>query len=197
MASTRLDRTEIGIVRRFGHVRLPHAAPGVHYKLPWPIDRLTRIQAAQVRVVEIGFRSQVVHPRSEPATYEWNAEHRSGRFVRKPEESLMLAGDQNMIELNAAVHYDLARPEAFVLSQADGAATVRAAFESVVQRLSRVRDGRTPHHGAGSSRRSQAQATFRMNWIITPAVSSVLGSSWRTSILRLEVVRAFRDVSGA
>ena len=89
---------------------LPYREPGLHYKLPWPIERLTRIQARRVRVVEVGFRSNSATPDAEPAAYEWNVQHRSGRFQRKPEESLMLTGDQNMIELNATVHYHLVRP---------------------------------------------------------------------------------------
>src|SRR5260370_42626613 len=45
----------------------------------------------------------------------------------------MLTGDQNMVELNATVHYDLARPDEFIFSQLDGNATVRAAAESAIQ----------------------------------------------------------------
>jgi len=56
--------------------------------------------AKRVRVVEIGFRSNSTAPESEPAAYEWNVQHRSGRFQRKPEEALMLTGDQNIIEIS-------------------------------------------------------------------------------------------------
>ena len=112
------------MIERFGK-RLPLEQPGLHFKLPWPIDRLTRIEK-KVRVVEIGFRSSGPATQSEPAAYEWNVQHRSGRFQRKPEESLMLTGDQNMIELNATVHYDLIRPDDFVFRQTDGETTVRA-----------------------------------------------------------------------
>ena len=114
---------EVGIIQRFGQKLLPYDSPGLHYKLPWPIDQLTRVQARRVRVVEIGFRTNATTPDAEPAAYEWNVQHRSGRFQRQPEESLMLTGDQNMIELNAAVHYDLPRPDEFVFGQLDGEAT--------------------------------------------------------------------------
>ena len=89
---------QVGIVERFGRRLVPYEAPGLHYRFPWPIDQLTRIQAKQVRTVEIGFRSAASKPDSEPAAYEWNVQHRSGRFQSRPEESLMLAGDQNMME---------------------------------------------------------------------------------------------------
>ena len=124
---------EVGVIERFGRKVTPFSQPGLHYKLPWPIERLTRIQAHRVRVVEIGFRSNCRAVRTaEPAAYEWNVQHRTGRFQRRPEESLMLTGDQNMIELNATVHYEVAHPDAFLFRQLDGDATMRAAAESVI-----------------------------------------------------------------
>jgi len=94
-----------------------------------------------VRVVEIGFRSTSFSPDNEPPAYEWNVQHRSGRFERKPEESLMLSGDQNMIELNATVHYRLSHPEDFLFRQLDGEATIRAAAESVMQSITTATSG--------------------------------------------------------
>jgi hypothetical protein len=101
---------EVGVIERFGKKVRPFSLPGLHYKLPWPVEKLTRIQAHRVRVVEIGFRSNT-SAGVEPAAYEWNVQHRSGRFQSRPEESLMLTGDQNMIELNATVHYEVDHPD--------------------------------------------------------------------------------------
>src|SRR5262249_14650434 len=111
---------------------IPDEAPGLHYRLPWPVDRLTRVQSTQIRTVEIGYRSNAVKGDAEPAAYEWNVQHRSGRFQTRPEESLMLAGDQNMMEVNAVVHYRLSRPDEFVLRQLDGENTVRTSAEGAL-----------------------------------------------------------------
>jgi len=127
---------EVGVIERFGKKVMPFSAPGLHYKLPWPVERLTRIQAHRVRVVEIGFRSNAGSSGTEPSAYEWNVQHRSGRFQSRPEESLALTGDQNMIELNATVHYDVEHPDAFLFRQMDGEATVREAAESVIHGVS-------------------------------------------------------------
>src|SRR5262249_61486066 len=124
---------EVGVIERFGRKVTPLSDSGLHYKLPWPIDRLTRIQAHRVRVVEIGFRSNIVSSASaEPAAYEWNVQHRSGRFESRPDEALMLTGDQNMIELNATVHYEIEHSDAYLFRQSDPEATVRAASESAI-----------------------------------------------------------------
>ena len=123
------------MIVRFGQKVLPYDEPGLHVKFPWPIDKLVRIQAKRVRVVEIGYRSISSSPDNEPAAYEWNVQHRSGRFQRMPEEALMLTGDQNMIELNATVHYSISHPDDFIFRQLDGDTTIRAAAESVMQML--------------------------------------------------------------
>ena len=188
---------ETGIIQRFGRKLLPYDGPGIHYKLPWPIDRLTRVQARRVRVVEIGYRTNAAASDAEPAAYEWNVQHRSGRFQRRPEEALMLTGDQNMIELNAAIHYDLTRPDEFVFGQFDGDATVRAAAESAVQSVvtgASLDDVLTTGRAAIEQRvKSQLQARLDR-----------YGSGIRVLSVRLEdvhpsleVVDAFRDVSGA
>ena len=128
-----LQPEEEGVILRFGKKVLPLAGPGIHYKMPWPVEILTRVQSRRVRLVEVGFRSSAVFADAEPAAYEWNVQHRSGRFQRKPEESLMVSGDQNMTELTATVHYRLAKPDEFLFNQLDGETTIRTATESVLQ----------------------------------------------------------------
>jgi Cu+-exporting ATPase len=188
---------EAGIVRRFGRKLTPNDGPGLHYKLPWPVDLLTRVKARRVRVVEIGFRSGAATADAEPAAYEWNVQHRSGRFQRRPEESLMLTGDQNMIELNATVHYDLARPDDFVFSQMNGEDTVRAAAESAVQSV-------VTNAGLDDVMTSgRAAIEHRILGDLQARVDRY-GAGIRVLSVRLEdvhpsleVVDAFREVSGA
>jgi len=188
---------EVGIVQRFGRKLLPYDEPGIHYKLPWPVDRLTRVRARRVRVVEIGFRSNATTPDVEPAAYEWNVQHRSGRFQRKPEESLMLTGDQNMIELNATVHYDLPQPDEFTFSQLDGEATVRAAAESAVQSVvtSSTLDDVLTTGRFEVEQRVKRELQMRLDRYA--AGVRVLGVRLQDVHPSLEVVDAFRDVSGA
>lgn len=188
---------EAGVIERFGRKVLPYSEPGLHYKLPWPVERLTRIKARSIRVVEIGFRSNSASPDTEPAAYEWNVQHRSGRFERKPEEALMLTGDQNMIELNATVHYSLSHPDDYLFRQLDGEATVRAAAESVMQTISTetpldeiLTTGRRAVEGRA---RKELQARLDKYG----AGIQVLQVKLEDVHPSLEVVDAFRDVSGA
>lgn len=188
---------EMGIVLRFGRKVQPYSEPGLHYKWPWPVDRLTRIKAHQVRVVEIGFRSNTLKGASEPASYEWNAQHRSGRYQRIPEEALMLTGDQNMVELNATVHYDLLRADEFLFRQVDGDKTVRAAAESTIELIAAT----TPLDDLLTTGRHaiEMRALKELQRRLNKYESGIRVLSFRLQDVHpsLEVVDAFREVSGA
>jgi HflK protein len=192
-----LSPQERGVIERFGRKLLPYQEPGLHYKLPWPIDRLTRIQARRVRVVEIGFRSSATGPGSEPAAYEWNVQHRSGRFQKVPEESRMLTGDQNMIELNATVHYVPQHPDDFLFRQLDGDATVRSAAESVIQAV--VTSSPLDEVLTLGRRQIEARAQGELQQRLDRYGAGVLVLQVRLEDVHpsLEVVDAFRQVSDA
>ena len=188
---------QLAIVRRFGRKLVPFSQPGLHYKLPWPVETLTRVRSHQVRVIEIGFRSVPGSPDAEPAAYEWNVQHRTGRFQRRPEESLFLTGDQNLIELNATVHYDLPRPADFLFTQADGEATVRAAAESALESIITT----TPLDSVLTTGRQAIEQRLRAD---LESRLARLGAGARVLAFQLEdvhpsveVVDAFREVSAA
>jgi HflK protein len=188
---------EVGIVERFGRRLIPYEEPGLHYRFPWPVDQLTRIQAKQVRTVEIGFRSAAAKADTEPAAYEWNVQHRAGRFQSRPEESLMLAGDQNMMEVNAAVHYRLSRPDEFLLRQFDGESTVRTAAEGALTSIATTTslDDLLTTGRKRVEARVKAELQSRLDRY--GAGVEVLHVQLLDVHPSLEVVDAFRDVSGA
>jgi len=188
---------EVGVIERFGRKVTPFSLPGLHYKLPWPVERLTRIRAHRVRVVEIGFRSGSTAPGAEPAAYEWNVQHRSGRFQSRPDESLMLTGDQNMIELNAAVHYEVERPDAFLFRQLDGDATIRQAAESVIQGITTTTplDDVLTVGRQAIEQQARTELQHRMDRYETGI--RVLRVKLEDVHPSLEVVDAFREVSAA
>jgi len=92
---------EQGVVRRFGRaVRVTQ--PGPHYRLPLPIEMVNKVKVKQVRRIEIGFRTI---SSGLPARY---------RFV--PAESLMLAGDEQIVDAQIIVQYQVNDPEKFLFN---------------------------------------------------------------------------------
>jgi Cu+-exporting ATPase len=192
-----LQPGEVGVIERFGKQLLPYAQPGLHYKLPWPIERLNRVQATRIRTVEIGFRASSSAPETEPAAYEWNVQHRSGLLRSVPEESFILTGDQNMIELNATVHYNLSRIGDFLFHQFDGDTTVRAAAESVLESIatSCSMDDLLTTGRSAIEARMLAELQQRLNRYRTGV--RIIRVKLEDVHPSVEVVDAFRDVSGA
>jgi membrane protease subunit HflK len=81
---------EQGVVRRFGKV-VRITEPGPHYRLPRPIEKVNKPKIDQTRRIEIGFETISPGP---PARYRFH-----------PEESLMLTGDEQIIDAQITVQY--------------------------------------------------------------------------------------------
>ena len=150
-----------------------------------------------MRAVEIGFRSGALVSETEPAAYEWNVQHRSGRFQKKPEESLMLSGDQNMIEVNAVVHYRISKPDEFLFNLLDGETAVRTAVESAIHltaSTTSIDDVLT-----AGRRAVEAKVKARLQQRLDRYTDGVEVLEVKLLDVHpsLEVVDAFREVSGA
>ncbi len=90
---------ERGVVLFFGRV-VEQTEPGLHYRLPWPIQSHQLVDVAQVRRAEVGFRTvQAGLGRGARA---------STRTV--PQEALMLTGDENIVEVHLFVQYRIQDP---------------------------------------------------------------------------------------
>ncbi|MHC4432500.1 MAG: FtsH protease activity modulator HflK [Planctomycetota bacterium] len=92
---------EQGVVRRFGKVARV-TEPGPHYKLPSPIERVDKPKIKQARRIEIGFETISPGP---PARYRFH-----------PEESLMLTGDEQIIDAQIIVQYEIKDPADYLFN---------------------------------------------------------------------------------
>ncbi|HEY3643476.1 MAG TPA: FtsH protease activity modulator HflK [Xanthobacteraceae bacterium] len=119
----RVDPDELGIVLRFGqYVR--DAKPGLNYHLPYPIETAVTPKVTRVNRIDIGMRSV--------------DDLRRGSTSRDvPEESLMLTGDENIVDVDFSVFW-LIKPDGagdylFNIQQPEG--TVKAVAESAMREV--------------------------------------------------------------
>src|SRR5262249_41204733 len=98
-----IQANEVGVVRRFGKPIRSDLQPGLHYVLPWPIDTVTVMKPAELRTVEIGFRSAGGSGAQGPRA--WSSLHAGGGSRRLPDEAVMITGDGNLIELQCTLRY--------------------------------------------------------------------------------------------
>ncbi len=192
-----IEPRQLGVIERFGRKLEPYKEPGLHYKLPAPIETLTRVAARRVRVLEIGFRTTPGTKFDEPPSYEWNVQHRGGMLQFQPEESLLLTGDQNMVEAHVAVHYVLADPGDYLFEQFAPETTIRVAAESVMRTIvnQTALDDLLTTERRGVEQRAAKQLQERLERYRVGA--RVLAVGLQDVHPSVEVVDAFRGVAGA
>jgi membrane protease subunit HflK len=118
-----VDPGEVGVVQRFGaYHRITD--PGPHFHLPIPFERVQVTNVSQVRRFEIGFRT-VAAPADQAAP--------EIRVV--PEESHMLTGDENIVDLRFIVQYNLHDPVKYLFNVRNPDAAVKNVAESAIREI--------------------------------------------------------------
>ena len=123
----RIEADEVAVVRRFGRPIPALLEPGLHWRWPWPIEELNRLQPDRVCTVEIGFRSA---PGSSGDSMAWSSSH-----ARVPDESAMITGDGNLVEVLASIlyHVDRAALQSYLFETNEPERLIRACAESVLR----------------------------------------------------------------
>lgn len=141
----RVGAEEQGVVLRFGDwVRTEQ--PGLRYHLPTPIESVLLPKVTRVNRIEVGYRSGVVDGR------------RAGGADRDvPDESLMLTGDENIIDIDFAVLWQIKDAGEYLFKIRDPEATVKKAAESAMREVI----GRTDIQPALTEARQEIEVATR------------------------------------
>ncbi|MBR0671512.1 FtsH protease activity modulator HflK [Roseomonas soli] len=143
----RVQPDEQGVVMRFGAFDRT-APPGLNYHIPWPVESVTTPRVTRINRVDIGFvgaqEAPVITGRIQPA-----------RDVLA--ESLMLTGDENIIDIDVAVFWRIRDAGEFLFNTRNPESTVKSAAESVMREVI----GRTPIQPALTEARAQIEQEVR------------------------------------
>ena len=108
---------EVGVVQTFGkHSRISQS--GLNYHLPYPIETVQTPKVTEVKRVEIGFRTMGKN---------------QYRTIEK--ESLMLTGDENIVDAELIVQYKIKDPVAYTFNFVKPEQTVREAAEATLRTI--------------------------------------------------------------
>jgi membrane protease subunit HflK len=182
----RVDPDEQGVVMRFGAFDRT-APPGLNYHIPWPVETVTTPRVTRINRVDIGFRAAAdAAPTARPVP---------ARDVL--EESLMLTGDENIIDIDFAVFWRIRDAGEFLFNTRNPEVTVKSAAESVMREVI----GRTPIQPALTEARAQIEQEVRTG---AQAIMDQYGAGIEITQVQLQrvdppsqVVDAFRDVQRA
>ena len=113
---------EQGVVLRFGKF-VEQTAPGLHYHIPFPVESVQRPKVTVVNRTDIGMRIG-------SADYSG-----SGPVRDVPEESLMLTGDENIVDVDFSVFWIIKNAENYLFNIQDPPGTVKAVAESTMREV--------------------------------------------------------------
>ena len=113
---------EQGVVLRFGKYKTT-TQPGLNYHIPYPIETVLTPKVTKVNRMDVGFRS------------ERDTGFSSTAVADVPEESLMLTGDENIVNIDFSVFWLIKDAGEFLFKIQDPPATVKAAAETAMREV--------------------------------------------------------------
>ena len=103
---------EVGVVQTFGKYSRAGQS-GLNYHFPYPIETVKTPKVTEVKRIEIGFRSVG-----------------KNQYQTVERESLMLTGDENIVDAEMIVQYKIKDPVAYLFNIVEPELTVRQAAEA-------------------------------------------------------------------
>ena len=117
----RVDADEQGVVLRFGKYT-NMTQPGLNYHLPYPIESVMTPKVTRVNRVDIGFRSS-------------SDSSRSGAISEIKEESAMLTGDENIVDINYSVFWTIKDASKYLFNIQEPIGTIKAVAETAMREI--------------------------------------------------------------
>ncbi|NQV85066.1 MAG: FtsH protease activity modulator HflK [Rhodospirillales bacterium] len=180
----RVQPGEQGVELLFGKF-VKHTTPGLNYWFPSPIGEVLKPNVERTNTVTVGFREI--------------GEGRSGRGKGRdvPQESLMLTGDQNIIDIDFVVQWRIKSAADFLFNIRDPEGTIKIAAESAMREII----GQTGLEDATTGKRQQVQQQSRA---LLQQILNDYGAGVAIAEIQLqkadppaEVIDAFHDVQRA
>lgn len=172
-----VETDELGVVVRFGKVIADNVAPGIHYRIPWPVDRVYSPKTAEIKKMLVG-------------------------LGREGESSTVggletLTGDTNVILVQVIIQYAISDPRSYLFTSEDPRRLVEVASEEVVAGVV----GSMGVDALLTTEKLQAQALIK-DGVQRVADDygigvTVIGAYFQDISPPVEVAYAFRDVASA
>ena len=113
---------EQGVVLRFGKF-VNTTQPGLNYHIPFPVERALTPKVTKVNRMDVGFRAGS------------DSGFSSAGIADVPEESLMLTGDENIVNIDFSVFWVIKDAGNFLFKIQDPQGTVKAAAETAMREV--------------------------------------------------------------
>jgi len=174
---------EQAVVQQFGAWERTKSQEGLSFKLPWPIETVTKVNVNELRRMNIGFIEGF---------------SRGGNQVRDiAEESLMLTSDRNIVDIDLVIQWNIKSAEDYLFNIKDQEATIKKVAESAI----REQVGKTNMFPIITTDRNevavQAREIIQNNLDEYNSGVNITGVLIQTAEVHPDVQQAFQDVQSA
>lgn len=177
-----VDSNEEGVELVFGQLH-DRTGPGLHYNWPAPIGEVLLPKVTDVNQEQIGFRAGIGGTQT--------------GIRNVPQESLMLTGDENIIDIQAAIFWVIADAPNFLFNVRNPQETVRNVSEAAIREVV----GKTNFEFARTQGRGEvaAQVQELIQAILDEYQAGILVTNVQLQKIDppAAVIDAFRDVQAA
>lgn len=186
------------VVLRFGTYNRT-TTPGLHYRLPYPLENVYLVDVTDVHHVEIGYRTQKVYKSDENEAELLRASNTTRVLAKVVNESLMLAGDESFAMVTFDVQWQVSDPVKYLFNLNDnGIETVKSAAESAMREF--IGSNTVEHLIEGTGREAAASYTKQMLQEIMNMYNAgigILSVQMKAVDPPAQVVDSFREVQSA
>ncbi|MDF0727499.1 FtsH protease activity modulator HflK [Cytobacillus sp. S13-E01] len=95
-----VDESEQAVILTFGKVNEGISEPGLHFKMPWPIQDVEKLS-------------------KETFSLQFGYEQKDGQVVEFPDETKMITGDENIVLADLVVQWKITDPGSFLYNSED------------------------------------------------------------------------------
>ena len=183
----KVDSDENGLVLYFGKF-YSVATPGLNYHLPAPFGKVIKKSVTRVNTDEFGFES---------GDKKFFGKNTKNSAANSNAESLMLTGDENIVDIDFQVQWQISDIKDFVFNLEEPEVAVRKASESAIREII----ARTPIADALSDGKRRIEQETKS---LLQQILDSYGSGVRVVLVQMrrvdppaQVIDAFRDVQTA
>ena len=182
--TVRVNPEELGVVLRFGKfIRL--LPPGLNFRWPYPVEVVELPQVTRVNRIEIGMRGSS------------GVRDASSTIRDVPEESLMLTGDENIVDVDFVVFWQIADAPKFLFNIQNPEGTVKDVAESAMREIVGQSDIEPILTEARAKTEADARALMQKTLDSYDAGVLIVQVQLQKVDPPAQVIDAFRDVQAA
>lgn len=128
----KIEGNSVGVLTRFGKVVDPRVPPGLHYKLPYPVDTVHIVPIKQIKTLEISDFNTRFRQSNGGIAYAF---HKSTSL-----EPYCLTGDNNLIAITLVLKYTIGEPVHYLFGMKQPEYFMeRCAADLVVHKLAKMK----------------------------------------------------------